>query len=125
MRRILKTDLSTFESNTLPRPVSISISHQLGKAEARRRIAGGFGKLKTQLSGGGMAGAMLSINERWEENDRLVFEGGALGQRLRGHLDVLDDAVIIELYLPNLLAALAEKIAGNVKKEGQRLLTKR
>ena len=33
-------------------PLRISIPHQLGRAEARRRIATGFSKLATQLPGG-------------------------------------------------------------------------
>jgi putative polyhydroxyalkanoate system protein len=106
----------------MARPVSVNIPHSLGKDEARRRIEEGFGRMRQQMTGG--MGAMLAMQERWE-GDRLHFEGGALGQKVSGRLDVLPDAVRIELDLPEILAALADKIAGRVKSEGQKLLEKK
>jgi hypothetical protein len=45
-----------------------------------------------------------------------------MGQKATGRLDVLDDTVRIELDLPEMLAALADKITGRLKTEGQKLL---
>ena len=106
----------------MARPVSVSIPHALGKDEARRRIEQGFGRLRQQMTSG--IGAMMSFQERWE-GDRLHFEGGGLGQKMTGRLDVRDDAVDIQLDLPEILAAIAEKIAGRLKTEGQKLLEKK
>ena len=69
-------------------------------------------------------GAMMSFQERWE-GDRLHFEGGGLGQKMTGRLDIRDDAVDIQLDLPEILAAIAEKIASRLKTEGQKLLEKK
>jgi hypothetical protein len=107
---------------TLARPVTVNIPHSLGKDEARRRIEEGFGRMRQQMTGG--VGAMLAIQERWE-GDRLHFEGGGLGQKLTGRLDVLADSVRLEVDLPEILAAIADKIAGRLKTEGQKLLEKR
>lgn len=104
------------------RPVTVTIPHALGKDEARRRIDEGFGRMRQQMIGG--LGAMLSFNERWE-GDRLHFEGGGLGQKMTGRLDVRADAVEIQLDLPEMLAAIAEKIVGRLKSEGQKLLEKK
>jgi putative polyhydroxyalkanoate system protein len=106
----------------MARPVTVNIPHSLGKDEARRRIEQGFGRLQQQL-GGGLAG-MIKFTERWE-GDRLNFEGGGLGQKISGRLDVLADSVRVELDLPEMLAALADKITGALKKEGQKLLEKK
>ena len=106
----------------MARPVSVSIPHALGKDEARRRIEQGFGRLRQQMTSG--IGAMMTFQERWE-GDRLHFEGGGLGQKMTGRLDVRDDAVDIQLDLPEILAAIAEKIAGRLKTEGQKLLEKK
>jgi hypothetical protein len=106
----------------MARPVSVSIPHALGKDEARRRIEQGFGRLRQQMTSG--IGAMMSFQERWE-GDRLHFEGGGLGQKMTGRLDVRDDAVDIQLDLPEILATIAEKIAGRLKTEGQKLLEKK
>jgi hypothetical protein len=106
----------------MPRPVTVNIPHKLGREEARRRIAEGFGRMRQQMIGG--VGAMLSCQERWE-GDRLHFEAGGLGQKVTGRLDVMDDSVRIELDLPEMLAALADKISGKLKTEGQKLLEKK
>jgi hypothetical protein len=44
---------------------------------------------------------------------------------LTGRLDVLADSVKIEVDLPEILAAIADKIAGRLKTEGQKLLEKK
>ena len=109
----------------MARPVTVTIPHALGKDEARRRIEEGFGRLRQQMTSGlGAMGSMLSFQERWE-GDRLHFEGGGLGQKMTGRLDVRADAVEIQLDLPEMLAAIADKIMGRLKVEGQKLLEKK
>ena len=104
------------------RPVTVNLPHSLGKDEARRRIESGFGAMRQQMTGG--MGSMLSFQERWE-GDQLQFEGGALGQKIRGRLEVLADSVRIELDLPEMLAMIADRISGTLKREGQKLLEKK
>ncbi|HEX4414917.1 MAG TPA: polyhydroxyalkanoic acid system family protein [Lacipirellulaceae bacterium] len=106
----------------MARPVSVTIPHALGKEEAKKRIAEGFGRMRQQMTGG--MGAMLSFKEQWD-GDRLTFEGGGLGQKLTGRLDVRADAVEIQVDLPEILAAIADKISGKLKSEGQKLLEKK
>jgi hypothetical protein len=106
----------------MARPVTVTIPHTLGKDEARRRIEQGFGNLRQHMTSG--VGAMLSFKENWE-GDRLNFEGGGLGQKITGRLDVRQDAVEIQVDLPEILAALAEKISGRLRSEGQKLLEKK
>jgi hypothetical protein len=110
----------------MARPVTVSIPHALGKAEARRRIDTGFGHMRQQIAGGvgGMLGSMFVFQQRWE-GDRLHFEGSGLGQKMTGRLDVGEKAVDIQLDLPEILAAIADRIAGNLKTEGQKLLEKK
>ena len=109
----------------MARPVTVSIPHSLGKDEARRRIEEGFGRMRQQVTGSmGAMGAMLSFKEHWE-GDRLHFEGGGLGQRISGRLDVSPDAVHVQLDLPEIIAALADKIRGTIQSEGQKLLEKK
>ena len=62
--------------------------------------------------------------ERWDA-DRLSFEGGALGQKITGRVDVLADAVRIELDLPEILAAIADRIRGRLQSAAQKLLEKK
>lgn len=106
----------------MARPVTVTIPHQLGKAEARRRIEAGFGQLRQQMTGG-LAG-MLAFSERWE-GDRLHFEGGGLGQKIGGRIDIREDAVEIQVDLPEILANLADRISGRLKDAGRKLLERK
>jgi hypothetical protein len=106
----------------MARPVTVTIPHALGKDEARRRIEEGFGRMRQQLTSG--FGTVVAFQERWE-GDRLHFEGGALGQKMTGRLDVRADAVEIQLDLPEILAAIADRIRGALQTEGQKLLEKK
>jgi hypothetical protein len=110
----------------MSRPVTVSIPHSLGKDEARRRIEQGFGQMRKQMLGGagGVMASMFTITDRWE-GDRLQFEGSGMGQTMTGRLDVRENAVEIQLDLPDILAALAEKITGRLKIETQKLLEKK
>jgi len=110
----------------MARPVTVSIPHTLGKAEARKRIEQGFGHLRQQLASGvgGMVGKMVTFKEQWA-GDQLQFEGSGLGQRMTGRLDVRENAVDIQIDLPDMLAAIADRITATLKTEGQKLLEKK
>ena len=99
-------------------PITVSIPHQLGRAEARRRIQTGFTNLTHQLPGGG------NSREQWE-GDRLNFSASAMGQTISGMVEVFDASVTISIELPGLLGALANGLKGRLAKAGQLLLTKK
>ncbi|WP_428308499.1 polyhydroxyalkanoic acid system family protein [Lacipirellula sp.] len=104
----------------MSKPITISLPHQLGREEARRRIEQGFAGLAQGMTGG--IGALLTHRERWE-GDCLIFDAGALGQKIAGRVDVLDDSVKIEIDLPAFLASIREHIIAKLKVGGQKLLT--
>jgi hypothetical protein len=67
---------------------------------------------------------VVACQQRWEGN-RLHFEASALGQKMTGRLEVKDDALGIEVDLPEILAALAERISGKLKETSRQLLEKK
>ena len=101
-------------------PITVSIPHQLGRVEARRRIESGFGKI-TQLLPGGAGG---NCTERWD-GDRLVFRVAAIGQTVTGVISVLDAAVLMEIELPGVLGLIAGGLKDRLQQAGQLLLTKK
>ena len=103
----------------MAKPIVVDIPHDLGRAEARRRLEQGFGRLRGQI-----AGNVASVEETWS-GDRLTFRAGALGQTVTGRLDVFDQSVRIEVDLPWFLAAVAEKLRGRLQQEGALLLEKK
>ena len=100
-------------------PLSISIPHQLGRAEARRRIAAGFGNIVRQFPGSGNDAV-----QRWD-GDRLTFKVTGLGQTVSGVVDVLDAAVTMEIELEGVLGMIASGLRGRIQKAGQLLLSRK
>ena len=99
-------------------PITVSLPHQLGRAEARRRIESGFATFLRMRPGSSGTGG-----ERWE-GDRLVFNVAAMGQAIAGVIDVRDAVVLIEIELPGLLGMIAGRFRERLQKAGQLLLTK-
>ena len=99
-------------------PLRVTIPHQLGRAEARRRIETGFSKLADQFPGGASV-----CNQRWE-GDRLAFSIAVLGQTVSGSVEVLEATVTIDIELPGLLGTIAGAFRGRLQKAGQLLLTR-
>ena len=85
----------------MPTPITVDVPHQLGRAEARRRIETGFGKIVGLLPGGGQC------SQRWE-GDRLVFQMIAMGQTVSGVIDVLDAVVKMQIELRGVLGCSPE-----------------
>jgi|KBSSwiStaDraftv2_1062776.scaffolds.fasta_scaffold62611_4 putative polyhydroxyalkanoate system protein len=104
----------------MSKTISVSIPHDLGRAEARRRIDEGFGQLARQFAGDGK----LSFTQTWS-GDRLTFAARILGQPIDGRLDVLDRTVRMEVDLPDVLAMIAGVIKGRLQRQGQLLLEKK
>ena len=103
----------------MSKPLVIDVPHELGRAEAKRRLETGFGRIREQI-----AGKALAFQERWE-GERLHFDAGALGQKVTGRVDIFEKSVRIELDLPWILASIAETLKGRIRKEGTLLLEKK
>jgi hypothetical protein len=102
----------------MAKPLTATVSHTLGRQEAKRRIARGLDETRPTL-----LRYVGALEERWE-GDCLLFRGTALGQAVAGRLEVLDDLVCIEVDLPPVLNLLAGTIAGRLRREGNRMLEK-
>lgn len=103
----------------MSKPLIVSIPHNLGKAEATRRLHGGLTSLKSQFGD-----KIASIDESWD-GDRMAFRVGAMGQAIDGHLDVMEDQVRVEVRLPWILAMVAEKARSFIQKQGTLMLEKK
>jgi len=99
----------------MSKPVVVSIPHELGRAEARRRIDQGIGQLTSQI------GAVGEIKQAWE-GDVMRFSLQAIGQTVTGTIDVQDREAKLEVYLPGIFAMIANKVKGRLRDEGQILL---
>ncbi len=103
----------------MTKPLIVSLPHNLGKAEAMRRLQAGVAQMKSQFGG-----QIASFDEQWA-NDRMSFKVGAMGQTVEGHLEVAEDSVRVEVQLPWILAMVAEKAKGFIQKQGTLMLEKK
>ncbi|MBP2228294.1 polyhydroxyalkanoic acid system family protein [Azospirillum agricola] len=103
----------------MPKPLTLSIPHSLGRAEAKRRLADGLGDARARL--GAVA---TSIDDHWE-GDRLAFRVVALAQTVTGRIDVADDRVDVEVELPWALGMLADKLKTKLTRQGTLMLEKK
>ena len=95
------------------------IGHSLGKIEAVRRLKEGFARTNGQL------GAIIAMDEQIWEGDTLRFRMRALGQTAAGTIEVLENALRVELSLPWLLAAAAKRLVPILRREAALLLEKK
>jgi putative polyhydroxyalkanoate system protein len=102
----------------MSKPITVDIPHQLGKAEARKRIEEGLGRFGQQFGEG------VKLTKTWE-GDRLNFSAKVVGQAVSGSLEVLEDAVKMQVNLPAFFAMMADKVKGRLKQEGQLMLEKK
>ena len=100
------------------RPVTVTLSHEHSKAEARERIDEGLGRLMGQV------GSVAKVERSWS-GDRLDFRARAMMQTVTGDITVFDDHVRVTVVLPGFLASMAEKVSGNIERQGQILLEKK
>lgn len=102
----------------MSKPVTITVSHELGKAGAKDRIDNGFQQFSEKL------GLGVAVNRRWSA-DTLEFDASAFSQSVNGSIEVTEANAIITVYLPALLAGMAETIKGKLQKESTLLLEKK
>ena len=103
----------------MSKPLTVSIPHRLGKEEALRRLKSGLAGVRTNF------GHLLTVEEESWTGDRLQFRVRALGQAASGSIDVADGYVHLVVFLPWLLAKLADAVQPLIRKEGSLMLEKK
>jgi hypothetical protein len=101
---------------TAPEPLVVTISHRLGRDEAKRRIETGLGAIR-----GEVAHYVKEIDFSWD-GYRLDFRVSAMMQAITGQLEVYDEFVKVELALPRLLHLFAQGITGRIERRAAALL---
>ena len=102
----------------MSQPLIVSIPHRLGRVEAKRRLDSGIGRLRPELT------QFVSALDYGWQGDTLNFNASAMWQTITGRLEVLDDAVRIEIDLPWLMQLLGDTVAKQVRSRGVALLEK-
>ena len=103
----------------MTKPLVVTVSHDLGQAEAIRRMQAGLGRLQDKF------GRLITVDEETWSGNRLTLRVRAVGQSLAATVDVLEDQLRLEVTLPWLLAKISEKLIPTIQREGSLLLEKK
>jgi hypothetical protein len=101
---------------TATEPITVTISHRLGREEAKRRIDQGLASIRGEI-----APYVKSLDYAWEDY-RLDFRVVAMMQTITGRIEAYDDCIKVELGLPRLLHLLARTIKGRIENRAGALL---
>ncbi len=99
--------------------ITVTIPHQLSRADAKRRIQEGLGQSRQQF--GHLIGP---IEEHWE-GDKVDLKITAAGQVLTGRATVSDQDVRVTIAVPWMLSMLAGTIRRSIEQQGRQLLGQR
>jgi len=99
----------------MSQPIEVDLPHNLGKDEARRRIANNVHKLQDHIPGG------AQVQSGWT-GDQLNLDVAAMGQSVKAMIDVQDTKVHLKVLLPPMLGMFSGMIQAALQKKGSVLL---
>lgn len=102
----------------MTKPISVDLPHNLGAAEAKRRIQNGIGRLADHIPGG------AQVDHGWA-GDRMDLKVRAMGQEVTSIVDVQEKVVRLEVVLPAFLGFFGRQVEAMIRKQGAELLEDR
>ena len=101
---------------TTTEPITVTISHKLGRDGAKRRIDDSLAQIRAEV-----APYVKTLDYTWHDYT-LDFRVVALMQTITGRIEVYEDFVRIDLELPRLLHVIARTIQGQIQNRAAALL---
>ena len=99
----------------MSQPIEVDLPHNLGKDEARRRIANNVHRLEEHIPGG------AQVQSGWA-GDQLNLDVAAMGQSIKATVDVQETKVHLKVLLPPMLGMFSGMIQAALQKKGNVLL---
>jgi len=100
--------------------MKLSLPHELGREEVRRRLKERSHEIADHIPGG-----MASVDTHWQDEDRMQMTVGAMGQEVRAEIEIHDSQVVIDLALPPALSFFEPIVKSAVKSNAAKLLEKK
>ena len=99
--------------------ITVSIPHDLHQAEVKRRLTEALKEAREKHGD-----LLRDSQESWPSEHQMDFTARALGQAIRGSIQIEPTQVHLTVHLPMLLAMFASKVESQIQNAGQRLLKK-
>lgn len=95
----------------------VTLKHDLGKEEVRRRM-----RERAHEIAGYFPAGMATVETEWPSDDVMALTVTAVGQKIDGAVEVEEDHVVIEMNLPAMLGFLRGTLEHAVRNHGAKLL---
>lgn len=98
-------------------PLLVRVPHNLGSAEARRRMTASIDKIASYIPGGS-----AKVAHSWPSPNRMGLDITAMGQNISSTIDVEDRSLVVSVILPGMLSLMAKPISEAIARGGGELL---
>ena len=95
----------------------VAIPHDLPREEVKRRLKDRSHEIADHIPGG-----MAQVTTDWPNEEQMGINVAAMGQNLRGNVDIEDGQLVFEIDLPLALSFIEPMISGAIKQQGQKML---
>ena len=96
----------------------VTVPHNLGRAEAKRRLEAGLPKLEQHIPGGG------SLTSNFASDSQLMLVISAMGQKVPVDIAIEDDRLDADVSVPPFLKMMQGQIGDFVKVSAEKMLQK-
>src|SRR3982750_642847 len=110
LSRVEKRRTTVHCITSMAQPIEVDLPHNLGRDEARRRIANNIHRLQEHIPGG------AHVQSGWA-GDQLNLVVRALGDSVQSTIDVEEARVRVRVLLPGMLGMFSGVIQGALQKK--------
>ncbi len=96
----------------------VAIPFDIPRETVRERLKSRSHEIADHIPGG-----MAEVLTDWPSDDRMNMTVRAMGQDLKGIVNIEEKQLVFEIALPMALSFIEPMIAGAIKSQGQKLLT--
>ncbi|MXP13171.1 hypothetical protein GRI44_00090 [Altererythrobacter confluentis] len=95
----------------------VAVPFDIPRETVRDRLRNRSHEIANHIPGG-----MAEVMTDWPSEDRMNLTVRAMGQDLKGTVDIEDSQLVFQIALPMALSFIEPMIAGAIKHQGQKLL---
>lgn len=97
--------------------MEVAIPHELTRDEVRSRL-----KNSGNTIADGIPGGMAEVMTDWPSDDRMDMSIQAMGQIIRGFVEIKDSEVVFNVTLPPALGFIKPMVESTIQDQGRKLV---
>jgi len=98
----------------------VAVPHNLDKDTVRQRLKSRSHQIADHIPGG-----MAQVETLWRDEDTMAMTVRAMGQELRGDIEIEEGQVVFNMALPAALGFLEPLVANAIQQQGRKMIAAR